>query len=277
MPEGIAVQPGPISLAEIPVVRASYRSEKGLQATPTEFQLPSDLVVLLQNRFDTLLNEDATLADLIRRLCVLQLPCVVFGGWVRDHLAPIEGGCSIAAPRDIDLVICCRRAQLEAILGGEIERNIFGGFTVVASTTSVDIWPLADTFLIAKYGLPIEFDLLPRIADFNINAIIFRPAPIWPRPSFLDAGCFDALHGRLMRFQYDWIPFPRIQAARAVIYAAKLDMALDNEIVDFISGVCRSTDAVSEVRSGIRSYCPPSVLSTALAKIDHIVGSKAAL
>jgi hypothetical protein len=136
-------------------------------------------VRLLQQKFDELLERDPYVRGIVDKLRAANLRGAIFGGWIRDHLSRELGNPHALEPRDIDLVVCdLTSSTLRPILGSDVRETIFGGFTTKGTTTIVDVWPVAETFFIVRHHLAAQPELLPRIADFNINAAIFFPRQI---------------------------------------------------------------------------------------------------
>ena len=231
----------------------------------------SPFVQTLQSSFDRLLADDEVVCDLVRKLKDGGYGAVIFGGWARDILASEISGTVVAKARDIDFVTSGLNTEELHALVAEGCRNLFGGLTSKSRTTALDIWPVQETFLIERDGLPPEFDTLPKVADFNINAVIFKPFPLWREPRLVDGGCLGACRARTIGFQYDVIPFPLIQVARLAIYAAKLGFTFDSDVVGFIRRFCDTTEAFARVRTGIRDNCPAQTASHALEILQKVV------
>lgn len=260
----------PMPIGDIPLARVSNQK----RIVPTELDASSNLVTAVQRRFDHLLGEDAALARLIQNLRYLRIRGVVFGGWPRDQAARLLADNNSPEPRDVDIVVAgMTTSELKAVLGGNPEMTMFGGFALRTDKTALDIWPLEETFLIARFQLPAEFQLLPIIVDFNINAIILKPLQLWSEPSITEAGCLGALRDRRIDFQYEWIPFPVIQAARIVIYCAKLHLSRSAEIDAFLRSVFTAPANVSEAKAGILEYCPDEFVPSAIGIVEEVMRS----
>jgi hypothetical protein len=251
-------------------------NDKPLAKPLRELEHNNAHVQLLQHKFDELLRRDAYVRAIVGRLRAASVRAAIFGGWVRDHLTRELGNAQASEPRDIDLVICdLTSSALRPILGAGIKETIFGGFTTKADTTIVDVWPVAETFFIVKHQLAARPELLPQIADFNINAAIFFPRQLSERSIILDGGCIDALNNKSIQFQYPWLAFPEMQAARAVIYSAKLGFYLSSEVQTFIRSVCAEKNRADVVLDGIKKFCPPQLTTDAIRRIQFLLDHRA--
>jgi hypothetical protein len=259
----------PVPIDEIPLVRVSHRGDQR-HATHAKQCIHSELTTALQEKFDLLMREDGMLAKLILKLRDIPCSSAVFGGWVRDHVANLLTDRKARAPRDIDIVVSgIGSGELRSRLGSTAIPTLFGGFTIETDSTSLDIWPLGETFLIVRHRLPVAFELLPIVADFNINAIVFKPAQIWIKPSLLDDGCIAGLRASLIDFQYDWIPFPTLQAARIVIYCAKLGLSMSDDVKTFLSNELVDQGKFASVIEGVLTFCPEDCIPNALSLAER--------
>jgi hypothetical protein len=229
------------------------------------------LIEELQQRFYALISRDRLFAELISRLLSRNAKAVVIGGWVRDHLLSLRGG-KLIQPHDIDLVVDgVDDLQLLEIMPIDFKRNIFNGLKAEMSSTPLDIWLLQHTCLIQKLSLPAVFETLPLTTEFRINSVIFYPMPLWATSKLMDAGCLESISNQVLDFRTNQLPFPLVQAARAVIYGAKLNLRLHAEICTFIRHVCIDRETIFSIEKGIAEFCPSPHRKSALALLHHIV------
>lgn len=224
----------------------------------------------MQAAFDALVAGDSGFGGLVAALQQRRLRVVVFGGWARDRLAEHLIGIQKAS-RDIDLV-CDGTVPVADVFPSGSVRNPFGGVGIDGSVIHVDAWNLSETFLIQRYSLPIDFSELPATADYNINAIVFRPAQFFSDASLLDGGAGEALRRRELDFMADDVAQPRIQAARSVMLSTRFRMRLSETVRQFIVDTCRSRAEVEAVAAGISAYCPTEFRSQALARLHRLIG-----
>ncbi|HCG0885753.1 hypothetical protein SOJ65_24530 [Pseudomonas aeruginosa] len=218
--------------------------------------------VYLQQSFDTLLAADQRLAAWVRKMQELELQAVVFGGWARDRV--VEMICDRDCPsRDIDFVAHGSLSVAE-ILPKDAVLNPFGGFGAQATCMHVDAWNLKDTFLIRRNGLPATFEALPLTADYTVNALVFKPAQFFQQSELIDCGAVNAIQTSVLEFAADEVAQPRVQAARAIILAARLQLDLSPTVRSFVKWVCECQDAREAVTHGIRTYCPALWMRTAM-------------
>ena len=237
-----------------------------IEATP--------LIEELQQRFYALISRDRLFAELISRLLSRNAKAVVIGGWVRDQLLSLRGG-KLIQPHDIDLVVDgVDDLQLLELIPVDFKRNIFNGLKVEMSSMPLDIWLLRHTCLIQKLSLPATFDTLPLTTEFRINSVIFYPAPLWATSKIVDAGCLESISNQVLDFRTNQLPFPLVQAARAVIYGAKLDLRLHAEIRAFIRHICIDRETIFSIEKGITEFCPGPHCESALALLHQIVAER---
>ena len=256
-----------VDIGSIPVqdVRSSFASLDA--GADIESQ---SLVDFLQAELDRTLENDDLIASVFAKIAARYGRAVIFGGWVRDHLA-LRSNPRQPRPRDIDIVVASEIENLEDFVGSpDFRPTIFGGVNFKAASMEVDVWSLGQTFIFERYAITPSFDRLPNISDFTINSIIFRPAQFWGHASIRDSGCLDALDKGEVTFQYHRISYPRIQAARAIIYAAKLNLRLSPEVREFVEQQIADKPGSNDILDGIQKFCPDSARPFALSIFEEL-------
>jgi hypothetical protein len=239
---------------------------------PAIARLTDSAAVYLQQAFDALLAADERLAVWIRRMQQLRLQAVVFGGWARDRLVETMSNRECLSA-DIDFVSHGDRS-VAAVLPDDAVVNPFGGFGVQGTCIHIDAWNLQDTFLIRRHGLPISFDQLPLTADYTVNAVIFKPSQFFRHSNVVDRGAVTAIQTGILEFAADDVAQPRVQAARAVILAARLQFVLSPTVRSFIRAICDSHDVREAVTIGIRTYCPARWRDVATSLLNNIISER---
>lgn len=215
----------------------------------------------LQSAFDSLLAQDPELSGVVQRMQSHGLLGVVFGGWARDRLLEcmLRRDCP---SRDIDFV-ASGKTSVATVFPPEAVRNPFGGVGIGGSGIHIDAWDLRNTFLIRRNSLRVEFDQLPATADYNVNAVVFRPAQFFGEPGVLDGGSANALASGRLDFMADEVAQPRVQAARALILSVRLDLTLSDTVRSFVKYVCNTSGSIEAIKGGLADYCPPQFISRA--------------
>ena len=223
----------------------------------------------LQDSFDSLLAQDPELSGVVLRMQSEGMLGVVFGGWARDRL--FEHMLRRECPsRDIDFV-AWGKASVATVFPPEAVRNPFGGVGIGGSRIHIDAWDLPNTFLIRRNSLRVEFDQLPATADYNVNAVVFRPAQFFGVPGLLDGGAANAFASGQLDFMADEVAQPRVQAARALILSARFDLTLSDTVRSFVKYVCKTSDSIEAVKGGLADYCPPQFLSRANGILQSLI------
>jgi predicted acylesterase/phospholipase RssA len=210
----------------------------------------------MQQAFDELLSQDTMLSEILQKISSDGVKMVVFGGWARDRLLEILVENRKVNSRDIDFVVDSARPIAEFFPKGTLE-NPFGGVGIASKVTILEAWNLHNTFLLKQQKQEATFSALPATADYNVNALIFFPSQCHGKSSLLDMGAGNALKSGHLDFMADEVAQPKIQAARAVILAAKLELKPSEAVCDFVQDVCEDGEAVKEVEAAIEIYCPP--------------------
>lgn len=223
----------------------------------------------LQECFDDLLCKDELLSIYIHQMQTLGLEVVVFGGWARDRLAERIHHRHYRS-RDIDLVTH-GPVSVEQALPSSAVRNPFGGFGIEVSSIHLDSWDLPNTFLIKRHRLPVTFEQLPFTADYNVNAVVFRPKQFFQHASLLDSGAVSSLHTRVLDFVADEVAQPLFQAARAIILAVRLQCVLSDTVRDFLLSVCNTNERRQVVIDGIRTYCILDFMDSAISLFESVM------
>lgn len=202
----------------------------------------------------------------------LGLKVVVFGGWARDRVFELKRGRSYAS-KDLDLV-SDGPVSVSHALPSVASMNSFGGFGVQGSLIHVDAWDLRETFLIKRHRLRVSFEQLPYTADFNVNAVVFKPTQFFGQEELLDAGALCSIEKGVLDFAASEVAQPLFQAARSVILAARLQLALSGTVHAFLRTVCGDEHARRQVQKGIRDYCPTDHIDTAMSHFASVLDNR---
>ncbi|GAB3647329.1 patatin-like phospholipase family protein [Ramlibacter alkalitolerans] len=208
----------------------------------------------MQQAFDLLVSNDPKLAEILKKVCSDRVKMVVFGGWARDRLFEFLHRTPLPS-RDLDFVVDSTRPIAEFFPRGARE-NPFGGVGIQSDSGPLEAWNLQNTFLFQRERQAATFDALPATADYDVNALLFFPAQCHGVPALLDRGAGMALKSRRLDFMADVVAQPKIQAARAVILATKLQLAPSETVCDFVQDVCEDGVTAQEVQRAIGTYCP---------------------
>lgn len=255
-------------ISRIPCVELPHRITRG--AAGLDAADEAALAKALQLAYEGLVELDDDLRNLLTCLSDIGARAVLFGGWARDRIHEVRSGSAFPS-RDIDLVVDgAHQRDLARLLPQGAQPNLFGGFSVALKTVQLDVWAVESTFLIRKLNLSPDLSILPRTTVFRINSVIFRPANFWGKPGIGDSGCVDALTRRTVDFQAKVVPFPEMQVARAMIYAAKFSFDVDDEVSSLTRSVCASSESRNRVVSGLRQYCPQGLFQTAVVRLRSL-------
>jgi predicted acylesterase/phospholipase RssA len=245
---------------------------------PTERQTPSSgsldadtlskAAIAMQEAFNALLNEDSVLSGILDKIISANVEMVVFGGWARDRLIEHLSK-RVIKSRDIDFVINSMR-PISQFFPSHARENPFGGIGINGDVMPIEAWNLHKTFLFKRRGQKGNFAELPATADYDVNALLFYPSQFHGKPSILDVGAGNALKAGRLDFMANVVAQPKIQAARAVILAAKLDLEPSAVVCDFVQDVCEESVATNEVINAIETYCPPAFASKAKRLLAEI-------
>jgi predicted acylesterase/phospholipase RssA len=222
----------------------------------------------MQTAFDELLNEDAELAEIFSKIVEAKARVAVFGGWARDRLFEVLHA-QTAPSRDIDFVVDSPQ-PIAGFFPVGAKTNPFGGVGIKGASVPLEAWRLKETFLFKLRGEDGTFEALPATADYDINAILFFPAQCNGHASVLDAGAGHALKQRQIDFMADVVAQPKIQAARAVILATRLDLQPSEAVCDFVQDVCEKRETAREVELALDRYCPDSLKENARGLLERI-------
>ncbi|SAK40888.1 patatin [Caballeronia fortuita] len=222
----------------------------------------------MQQAFDVLLSQDTTLCEILNKISSAGVRMGVFGGWARDRLIEVPRGTKVSS-RDIDFVVDSERPIAEFFPAGYRE-NPFGGVGIIGKVMPLEAWNLHNTFLFKLRKEQASFAALPATADYDVNAILFFPSQCNEKSSLLDVGAGNALKSGRLDFMADEVAQPKIQAARAVILATKLELQPSEAVCDFVQDVCEEGDAAKEVQTAVDTYCPPELRSRAQRLLSDI-------
>ncbi|MGK5068324.1 patatin-like phospholipase family protein [Janthinobacterium sp. RT4P48] len=245
---------------------------------PSERQRPSAISLdkstldaaaqAMQKAFNELLLQDPTLFEILTKISAANEKMVVFGGWARDRLLEFLHGKEVSS-RDIDFVVDSERHVAE-FFPKDALANPFGGVGIRGRLMPLEAWNLHNTFLFKRQNRHATFDALPTTADYGVNALVFFPSQCHGMPSIMDLGAGIALKSSILDFMADEVAQPKIQAARAVILATKLDLILSETVCDFIQDVCENNATAKEVQAAIHVYCPVELRTSTLQLLARI-------
>jgi hypothetical protein len=223
----------------------------------------------VQAAFDSLLATDTELSEFVALMQKKRLQTVVFGGWARDRLAEYLLGKKYAS-RDIDFV-SQGETPIADLFPLSAERNPFGGVGFNFPSIHVDAWNLSETFLIQRNRISVNFSSLPETADYNINAIIFKPRQFFKYPNILDCGAGDALLKRELDFMADEVAQPRIQVVRLVIFSTRFNLHITDTLNKFVADTCEKNIDIEVIRDGIEKYSPTEYVHQALILFKRLI------
>lgn len=222
-------------------------------------------VMRLQQQFDVLLETHKDFWTVVNRLRGAGLGAVVVGGWARDVLVG-------RLPHDIDMVVTgAGNRQIEDILPSAVRRTAFGGLSFEFGTLEVDLWPLEATYLVRQFDLQPTLEVLMRVIDFNINAILFTPGQFARESSAVEAGVLDAFERQEIDFNCGVLALPVAQVSRLAYFAAKLGLALAPRVKRFMRQQCVERGLRTEVEANLRQYCPSRYREATLDALDSAV------
>ena len=257
-----------IAIEKIPVTEINNSSNNNNKYLG---KCSSDLNIFLQGKFNKVLEIDPDLSKTIDHLKKSSSKAVIFGGWVRDRAIEFQKKGDFHS-QDIDIVVTdIDQRGLEESLFKPATPNIFGGFSISTKNNKIDIWRLENTFSIKRFNLAKDIHVLPETTVFRINSIVFKPEQFWHESETFEHGCTSAIENNKIDFQSHMIPFPEIQAARALIYAAKLKFNLSQEVVKFIDNICVCKNDVHRIENGLREKCPSKFLMDAIELLRSII------
>lgn len=222
----------------------------------------------MQTAFNELLQEDALFAEIFSKIVEANAKVAVFGGWARDRLLEVLNGQKISS-RDIDFVVDSQQPIADFFPEGA-KTNPFGGVSIKGARVPLEAWNLKETFLFKLRNVEATFEALPGTADYDVNAILFFPAQCNSHASVVDAGAGQALKQKQIDFMADVVAQPKVQAARAVILATKLDLQPSEAVCDFVQDICEKSETAREVEQALELYCPYSLKESARGLLERI-------
>jgi hypothetical protein len=230
----------------------------------------TDDVCAVQRAFDATVQSNRTLARLVADLTSVNARAVVFGGWVRDHLASRALGRHIE-PADVDLVVeGMSRARLYDLLPRGTSINAFNGFVCANDEFKMDVWCVQDTYTLAKRSLAFDVDLLPRTTVFTVESVIFKPAQWYGESAVLDEGLAHALQTGEINLAGGEIRFPSFQIGRALQFSEKLGLALGDDVMELIKSTVAEPAGFDEIERGILAFAHARLARGALQKLHEI-------
>lgn len=244
-------------------------SVDGFQRDPVVIQGTAE-VAWADNSFDSIRASSPRLNNFLSLLESRSVQYCVFGGWLRDTLAARTFDAPL--PRDVDLVTAdIEVSGLISALPTDIRPTMFGGVQSAEPPVPFDVWPLHETFLIRRFGLPATFESLLLTADFNINSALYFPNQRSIPSSIFDAGMLDALRRRILSFNGSHLPFPIMQCSRLAAYAAKLDLDFDATVLAFMQEMLRDNYSRTQVIDGLRRFQPEPIAKKAMTVIELVI------
>jgi hypothetical protein len=235
-----------------------------------------DDVRAVQRAFDVAVQSNRTLGRLVTDLKAAGARAVVFGGWVRDHLASRALRRTVL-PADIDLVVeGISRARLYDLLPRGTSINAFNGFVCANDEFKMDVWCVQDTYTLAKRSLPFDVHLLPRTTVFTVESVIFKPEQWWRAPAIIDGGLADALRIGEINLAGGEIRFPAFQIGRALQYSEKLGLALGDDVMALIRSTMAEPEGLDDIERGILAFAHARLATGALRKLHELAASLAA-
>ena len=154
------------------------------------------------------------------------IPIYLFGGAVRD--LAIFG--RSANPIDIDLVVGgVSVRELEAVLGAFVTRRTsFGGLKLTISGTSVDIWPLQETWAFRVNGFANPtFAELPATTFLNVEAVAAEMKSDCLRVGRIySKGFFESIGKREIDLNFISNPFPEKAVVRSLALASRIGFSV---------------------------------------------------
>lgn len=226
--------------------------------------LDEKIAIEVQRRFDTLIESDEVIKNIFLAIEKSAGQVVIFGGWVRDQVISIKSNTPINS-RDIDVVVDLKsNIELAELLTSEAIKNIFGGFSLKTTTTTIDIWEIKDTYLYKHTSLEPSLENLPKTTVFTINSIIFFPKGKGRKANIQECGFLQSVSENKLYFQSTHIPYPKIQVARAAIYSAKFSLTYHSDIESFINIVCTNQKIIADIMNGIELHSPLDIKQTAI-------------
>jgi len=155
-----------------------------------------------------------------------EIPIYLFGGAVRD-LAIFDRS---AAPIDIDLVVDgVSIAELEIALRAFVERKTrLGGLRLSIEGTSIDIWPLRETWAFrANRVLSPSFADLPTTTFLDVEAIAAElTCDCLKIGRIYSSGFFKSVIKRVIDINYPSNPFPERAVARSLALAGRIGFSV---------------------------------------------------
>ena len=250
------------------------RGRMNIETSSIEPQTMHEITEYVNESFNAMLFKNSSL-DLLRyELNLYEFEFILFGGWVRDRILEYFSKKRIKS-KDIDLV-CHGTPMLIDFFhkkNFKFTENSFGGFGLELDSQHVDIWELEKTYLIQKYNLDRDYISLLKTTDYTMNAIAFQPGTINSKSILYDYGCISSVLNKEIEFLANEVAFPNIQAARAVIFSAKMDFKLSETVRLFIREVCSNENRYKLVRKGIIEYCPKKYEKKAINILLNVINN----
>lgn len=151
----------------------------------------------------------------------------LIGGALRDRLLEMP------TFKDLDFVVDVPSSDFELAHLPEARRNFFGGLTFRLRDSSVDVWPLCETYHIKTFGLDPTLDNLLAGAPFNLDKVAFEIKT----QRLFEQGFLDGLRERKIVYAPLRSYLEPVQAARCILLRRKTGFSLDASALRLLAQV----------------------------------------
>lgn len=153
------------------------------------------------------------------------------GGAVRDFALRRN-------PKDLDLIIDCKNADLLKIIDSYVYRkNRFGGFKLAINDIEIDIWIIANHWAFKEELYECSFENISKGAFFNFDAITLSLKSYkLDADTFIEAYNNKYLDINLNEFEAKLNPTPE----KNINKAYKLKESMDFELSERLKGYCNN-------------------------------------
>jgi hypothetical protein len=187
----------------------------------------------------------------------VRVPIYLFGGTVRDLV--IFG--RVANPVDIDLVVGdVSSKDLESVLGRfSVRKTYLGGLKLLINNTSVDIWPLSETwaFRTCQFQCP-TFSELPKTTFLNVEAIAVELTHDCSRAGRIySRGFFEGIVKRTIDINFEPNPYPGEAVIRSMALAGRIGFSVGPRLAARAADLLSRSSVVPNPDSPVsRHQCP---------------------